>query len=601
MKLLTKSVLVLLFLAATPFAFADEEILVVGDIRKGMKGYGLTVFEGHQVARFDVEILGVLHNIGPKRDLILARVDSEEIRRSGVIAGMSGSPIYIDGRLIGALAYSWQFSKEPIAGITPIEEMLRLQRDRGSATAPIGAAPAARELAQALASPEPETLQPLFARMMQFPSRGSAGAVPITVPLSFAQFAPQTFERFGSLFEAAGFLPVPTGSSAGSSGVPAAAPVTPLYPGDAFSAILVEGDFSLAATGTVTRVDGEKIFGFGHSFLHMGDIAFPMARSEVVAILPSLAASFKLSNTQEMIGTLVQDRHSGVLGYTGLEPDMIPVELSLMSAGSQQDYTLRVVRHGNLFPLILAMAADSVISMGERGAGERTVVMESAFHLGDGRIIALEEAWTGIQARQAIPLYLAVVSSYLLSNEFEDAGLGRIEIRMRHEDELQTLRLLDATIDAPEDGQVNPGDIVRVRARVQPFREPARVEMFEIEIPASLPPGKAHLFIGSGTALNRLDFGLIPPDPRTLDQVIQVIERLRPSTELAVALYAEAEGIIADGQHLPGLPHSMRAVMSGDGANRRTVKYFKAAGTSRGFDAVVGGALKLDVDVRPQL
>ncbi len=199
------------------------------EVKRGMTGYGLTVFEGREVERFDVEILGILENIAPDQSLILARVDSEVIRESGVIAGMSGSPIYIDGRVIGALAYSWTFSKAPIAGITPIEEMLGIEKHARAAvsTGPM-VQTSAGDLFGTLASHDLEAMQTIFSAMMPKKSTFAGGAMPLTVPLSMSMFERGTIDRFGPYLEAANFLPVPAGSTgAGTSAAPMTGKLAP--------------------------------------------------------------------------------------------------------------------------------------------------------------------------------------------------------------------------------------------------------------------------------------------------------------------------------------------------------------------------------------
>lgn len=587
-----------LFAFAVSVLASDPAILPFSEVRKGMKGYGLTVFHGQEVERFDVEVLGVLHKTGPNRNLILARVDADIMRDSGVIAGMSGSPIYIEDRLVGALAYSWQFAKEPIAGITPIEEMLQLQTsrttDRPVATSGVEGA----ELLRGLASGDVQVLESLFSRMIPLRHQTDSGAVPLTVPLAFSQFSMASVERFGSVFQSRGLLPVPAGSSSAGAGELGS---LNLNPGDAFAAVLVEGDFSLAATGTVTRVDGEKIFGFGHPFLHMGEIEFPMAKSEVVAILPSLATSFKLSNTGPTVGTLVQDRHSGVFGYTGRQPRMIPVDFTLESAGAEQRFAMRVVPNGMLFPLIVAFAADSVVAMGERGAGERTIMLDASVHLVGREPIRVREAWAGTEARQSIPLYLALVSGYLLSNEFDEAEIERLEVRLEHADELRTARLLDAVVESQPDGQINPGDLVLVRARLKPFRGEVFEQTLQLRVPPGVSPGRAHLFIGNGTYANRLEFSLVPPDPRSLDQVVEVIERLRPSSELTMGLYSSSEGRVTSGYYLPSLPPTMQALMASGSQGGASVKYHEDARDTKPLDYVVTGTARIDLEIRPSM
>jgi len=587
------------------FAAADTT-MPLSQIHKGMRGYGVTVFEGTKLERFDVEILGVLNNIGPGQDMILAKVDSPEVRRSGVIAGMSGSPIYIDGKCIGALSYGWQFAKEPVAGITPIDEMLKIA-EAGTAQAPALAAArtSANEFLTAIENGKTEELfekiSGSFAKAT--PASTMTSVRPIAVPLSFSSFEPETIARFSPLLTQMGFLAVPSGASS-SSTTNTVHTGAHFEPGDAVGAVLLNGDFNVAATGTVTHVDGDRIYAFGHPFLDMGSVSFPMAKSEVVTVLPSLASSFKFANTGDVVGAFRQDRATGIMGTVGDKADMIPIDLTVDGSGPARSYHVNIVRHSQLSPLILAMAADSVVANAQHAAGERTVVLDSDIRLkGFDAPVHLHEGWAGAQARQAIPAYLAVVSGYLMSNEFRPADIDSITIHLHHDEALKVAKLLEASYDTPSSGRITPGDTVKVHALLKPYRGEPFTETFDVKIPDNQPAGSAYLLIGSGSVVNQIDFSLVPPDPRTLEQVLGVLQRLRPSTDLTVGLYSSSDGAVTAGVYLPNLPPTVRAVISGDTTNgaQAPVKYHAAEHLAHPLGYIVDGALKIDLDIKPKI
>ncbi len=576
----------------------------LSEVQKGMKGYGLTVFDGTKLEKFDVEIIGVLHDIGPGQNLILGQIDSPVVKRGGVIAGMSGSPIFIDGKVIGALAYAWQFSKEPVAGITPIEEMLKIaQVVKPAGASPAGATPrmSGAELLQALASNKPEAaFEKLVKSMAARPVNTISGASPIALPMSVSSFAPDTIQRFAPYFEQLGFQAVPAGATSTSTTTNSK---TTFAPGDPVGAVLLNGDFNIAASGTVTYVDGDHIYAFGHPFLDMGEINFPMATSEVVGVLPSLASSFKFSNTGNIVGVLRQDRAAGIMGILGAKADMIPVDVVLNGAGPAQKYHVNVVRHSYLSPLMLAMVTDSIVSNAQRAAGERTVMLESEIKVKGFDPVRIREGFAGQQARAAIPQYLALVAGYVMSNEFRDAEIESVKINLRHDDDLKIAKLMEASLVTPEKGRVSPGDTVKVRTVLKPFRGEAFVETFDVRIPEDQAAGAAYVLVGSGSVMNAIDFSLVPPDPRTLEQVLDVLQRLRPATDLTVGLYSTAEGAVTSGVYLPNLPPSMRAVVVADTSNgaQAAVKYHPAGQSARPLGYIVDGALKIDIDVQPQL
>jgi hypothetical protein len=598
------NLLVALAIVLTSTAEAAER-MPLSDVKKGMKGYGLTVFSGTEVEKFDVEILGVLPNIGPEQNLILAKVDHPVVARAGVVAGMSGSPIFIDGKVIGALAYAWQFAKEPVAGITPIDEMLKI----GHRSAPAGATLAdaaprmsGGELLNAIANRKTDdAFQELMTDFSAArPMSGMSGAKRIAMPMSLSSFAPETIARFSPHLDGLGFVAVPAGATSTSTHTTAKAAFAP---GDPIGAVLLNGAFNVAASGTVTYIDGDKVYAFGHPFLDMGEISFPMAASEVVTVLPSLASSFKFSNTGAVVGVLRQDRAAGIMGVMGEKANMIPVELTMNGSGPAQIYNVNLVRHTHLSPLILAMATDTVIANAQRAAGERTVLLDSEIKLKGFPPVRLREGWAGAQARQSIPAYLAVVAGYLMSNEFRATEIESVKVNLHHDDELKIAKLMEASLVTPDKGRVSPGDTVKVRTVLKPYRGEPFVETFAIRIPDDQPAGSAYLLVGSGSVMNAIDFTLVPPDPRTLEQVVKVLERLRPSTDLTVGLYSTSEGAVTSGVYLPNLPPSMRAVVTADTSNgaQAPVKYHPAGQTAHPLGYIVDGALKIDLDVKPRL
>lgn len=589
-------------------AFASDAIMPLSQVQKGMKGYGVTVFEGTKLERFDVEIVGVMTNIAPDQDMIIARVANPVTDRAGIIAGMSGSPVYIDGKVIGALAYGWQFAKESICGITPIDEMLKLA-SRGGKTPDTEIAAATpritgAEFLNALAGKKTEAVFDKIATSFNARAMSAwSGAKPIAVPLSMSSFAPETVQRFGPYLDEMGFVAVPAGSTSGSKTAVKSGTQASFAPGDPIGAVLLNGDFNVAATGTVTHVDGNRVYAFGHPFLDIGEVDFPMAKSEIVTVMPSLASSFKMANSGDIVGAFHQDRATGIMGSVGDNASMIPVTLTVDGSGAEKTYHVNIVRHTQLSPLILAMAADTVVANAQKGAGERTVMLDTEIRVKGFEPIHLREGWAGAQARGAIPSYLAVVAGYLMSNEFRDATIEGISMRLHHDDSLRTAKLMEASIDTPDRGRIAPGDTVKVHALLKPYRGEAFTETFDVKIPDNQPVGNAYLLIGSGTVLNQIDFSLVPPDPRTLGQVLATLERLRPSTDLTVGVYSTDEGAVTAGVYLPNLPPTMHAVVSNDTSNaaQAAVKYHSFDHQAHPLGYIVDGALKIELEIKPQI
>src|ERR1700691_1075372 len=311
----------------------NPQIITISQIHAGMRGVAYTVFEGVKPEAMEVEVLGVLHNVnGPKGDIILVRLHGQKVEYTGVVAGMSGSPVYLDGKLAGALAFRiGEFSKEPIAGVTPIAEMLEISAlDRTPTTVPVDSKIAALPTRK-VSSPGPngESIQD-FDNYLK----------PIETPLVFDGFSEDAVQRFASQFASAGIVPVMGAGSVSDAKQPEA-----IEPGSAVSAILVRGDMDIAATCTVTYMDAEHLLACGHPLMQFGMVDLPMTKAQVLATLPSPLNAFKIVNTTEAVGTFVQDRHTGILGVFDRQPDMIPVTLTIHGESSAKQFHYEVLNN----------------------------------------------------------------------------------------------------------------------------------------------------------------------------------------------------------------------------------------------------------------
>lgn len=540
--------------------------MAVSEIHSGQKGYGLSDFgEGQGVRRFDVEILGVLKDYAPKQDLILARLSGDRLEETGIIAGMSGSPVYVDDKLIGAVAYGWPFSREPIAGITPIASMLDIRHVPPSPPLPIagGSASGTRmAAAQMISCFAAGDFLSAFQRLLGSGGAPGAGSAPGWEPLPLPVSVPSgaAGESFLSRFLPRDrFLAVP--AAAGAAGASAGAGI--LAPGSSISTILVSGDMTVAASGTVTWVDGENVLAFGHPFLSMGPVEMPMAGSEVISVLPSLYRSFKFASTGKVLGSITQDRSTGILGSFGKETAMVPVSVSIVSGDlPAQRYRFQVVRNSMLTPILAAMAIDSTLTTLEKSAGERTLVWKSAIAT-PGRTVHFDSVFTGLAAREQAITSLALLTNYLMANEFRDLSIDGIDVSIVHSDELKSARITD--VEAEKE-LVKPGETVAVRIGLQDFRGGSRNMTIDIPIPPETPPGPLTVFVGDGVAATGFDLSLFPADPRSLDEVLDFLERVRPANTVNLLAYRPAGGAVVGGQELAGLPPSVLTLLASRGA-----------------------------------
>ncbi len=593
-----------LFAAAAATA---TEIFPVKDLAPGMRGFTLSdLGDGKGVQRYDIEIVGVLQSYAPKQDLVLARVLNEAIEKTGIIAGMSGSPVYVDGKLVGALAYGWPFSREPICGITPIQSMLDIRKAPAAPPVPIGgaAAPAAqfvstfggRDFAGGLTA----LLSPLKG------DAASAGPVPLPLPVSLTG-ASTGSSLFGRVAEAAGWLVAPSGASAGAraAAAPGTAGVAPdaahrLEPGSAVAAVLLSGDMVLSATGTVTWVDGNSILAFGHPFLSMGPVDMPMAQAEVLTVLPSLYRSFKFSTTGSVLGSISQDRSTGILGSFGKPPTMVPVTIRMTSEDvPTQTFKFEVVHNAMLTPILVALATDNVLTTLEKRAGERTIVWKSAIAT-DDRTVRWDSVFSGLSAREEAVGSLALLTNYLMANEFHDLSIRGVEIEIVHSDRLQSARIIH--VEAQKE-RVRPGETVPVWVDLEDFRGGPRRVVMSARVPEDAPPGPLTVFVGDGNAATAYDLALYPPDPHSLDQVLDFISRMRPANTLNLLTYRAAPGAVVNGEALAALPPTRAALLKdrGPGDGTPDLGYLRLQAESIEQPVPVTGSARLNLEVLPRV
>jgi hypothetical protein len=564
-------------LSAIPSPAPAAEILPLDQIRPGMKGVGRTVFEGIRIEEFAVEIIGVLDNIGPKQNLILARLQGGPLANTGVIAGMSGSPVFVDGKLIGAVAYGFPFSKETIAGITPIGEMIELTRThadlpraasarfpRPQGLSPGLAAPLDRQaLIAALRRPlQSVSLQGLALRDGALPGPMAGGALrPLALPLVFSGFEASTFDWARDVFSGLGFAPV-MGGGGGAARLPQ--PLPDLAPGGPIGVSLVEGDLDLSVTGTITHIDQDRVYAFGHPFYNLGPTQFPMKKAYVYSVFPSLYQSWKISVPGEPVGTIEQDRTTAIAGRMGKTPRMIPVEVKLgTSRGQERSFSFRMVEDELFTPVLAFVSLSSVLQANERNYGTSTIRVDARLSLSDGREIRVDDLFTLDQPAMQASALVAAPLAYLMSNDFEKVRVERLEVDASSLETIQTAQLQRAWIE--HTAPVRPGSVVPLRVLLRTYRGEIKSETVPIPIPANAPAGSYSVLVADGMALAQIEQREMRQvfEPRDLDQLIRAINGLRKASHLYVRLLRPDEGAIVGGEYFQSLPPSVLSVLGG--------------------------------------
>lgn len=556
------------------------EYFPLEDVRTGQKGVARTVFAGAEPEEFGLEVLGVLPGFpAPRKSVIIARLSGAQVERTSVFAGMSGSPVYIDGKLVGAIAYAFPFAKEPIAGITPIKQMIEMfeqgrQSSEGRDQMGFLREPRAVSYLQLTGADWKSMLPQGQTNGVNFVAPVATGSplaallgqqfAPIATPLVFNGFSPQAVAQFSPQLQAQGLMPV--------AGIGGASSITPLgkvtertlAPGTSVSVELVRGDYSIAASGTVTHRDGDRVYAFGHPFLSLGSAEMPMSESTVVTVIPNTLNSFKLSAAGQMVGSISQDRSTGIYGQLGHAPKMVPVTINLhTSRDNVQTFRYEVANDEFLTPLLLNMTIYSTLTSSERALGDSTVSVRGKIEVKGQEPIILERRFSAQGAGISAAGSVAAPIQALMSSGFENVELGQITIDLAATDVRRVATLDRISLDRSE---VRSGETVEVQAYVRTESGKQFVQRIPVQIPADVPPGQLVLFVGDGGTLQQASASqsFVPQD---LGQLVGAINKMKKNDRLYVKLFRITTGAVIGTDEMPNLPPSFVATLNSDRAS----------------------------------
>jgi len=598
MRKVTRALFVLaLSLSATLAAQSTQAqpTIPVSQIHTGMRGVAYTVFQGIKPESMDVEVLGVLRNVnGPKGDIILVRLHGAKVEYTGVVAGMSGSPVYFDGKLAGAIAFRiGEFSKEPIAGVTPIASMLEINAlDRSPAEEAAAIKPAVHHAAGKTASPGDASSFPAS-------TQGFANYLkPIEAPLVFNGFSEETMRLFAPQFAAAGIVPVMGAGSVSDVKQP-----EPLEPGSAVSAVLVRGDMDIEATCTVTYIDPQRLLACGHPLLQFGSVDLPMNKAQVLATLPSPLNAFKIVNTTEPAGVFVQDRHTGIMGVFNKEPQMIPVTLTINGGAGPKVFNYEVLNNARLSPVaIMATVFNALHGVNEYGE-EITYRLNGSIGVKGFPEVALKNMFApsenGQPAAMAAALSLGERFGRIYDNPYNAPAVKNVKLDFDLVRERRWARLESARTSVSE---ARPGDEITVETVLAPYRGERSVRQIHVKIPTSASKGTLRILVSDGETLDRVGRGT-PAFGRKLDlaSTIALLNKEHANNRVYVSLLeADPEARVAD-KVMPTLPISVMNVMDGMRGNQEMVVSGESNvdETATGpLDYVVSGAQLLTVTLK---
>ncbi len=564
------------------------------ELIRGQKGYGLSVFAGNEPERFEVEVLGVVRNMTPELSYIMARLTGKDLERSGVVAGMSGSPVYFDGRLAGAVAFSYNFSLDAIAGITPIGAMRQLST-LPAGTAPRSASGLSLELADLVSQDFP---QDLVARQL-------AGWVPM-VQNGARSSLQWTASGFGdsamTLLRSSLGEVSPMGATGGGQrggvemlGADAMPGAEDLRPGSSVAAILVQGDLNLAAHGTVTDRDGDEILAFGHPMFSLGPVNLPLAASEVITIIANAASSFKVSNAGPMIGAFDQDREAGIRGFLGHSAPTTPLTVRLAGL-TEHEYHMQVSNLPQMRPVLIAISALGAINSGTYSGGYQGLDVEARIALRGYSDVVARQSFDGDQSALDGIIYLLSYVAYLEFNAFTEVEIESVEVELTQVDRPRTETLLSAHTGRT---RVEPGETVPVTLEFKAYRGEIFRRVVQVTVPDEVPEGRYVVLIGDGSSMDAARLSFEQREPHTFEQALEMLQSFHSRRELLTLGLVPKPGLAVGGEVLRDLPASMRSIFAAGG---------RSVGNSLWLDIVhqemetlddpISGLVRIDLEVR---
>jgi hypothetical protein len=568
---------------------AQTAFFPLKDVRAGMHGTGRTVFTGNKVEEFQVEILGVLDGVGPKQSLILARLSGGPLEHAGVMEGMSGSPIYLDGKLAGAVAMAFPFAKDPIAAIRPIEDMVR--PSAVAAARPAGrVALADADLTHIFTKPAPAMA-------------GDARMVDIATPLSFGGFSRGTLEAFAPQLRQLGLEPRQMVSGGGET-APAMGNPADLQPGSMISVLLLAGDYSVGAQGTVTLIEGNRIFAFGHRFLDLGPTALPFARAEVVSVVASNSTSFKLATSKEWMGAIRLDGDTAISGDLGKLPAMVPVSIAVSRAGRAiESYRMQMVGDPLLSPLLLQMAVYSAIDSTERSVGASSMRVSGEIEFQNAPApLRIQNVFSGdTGAAQQVSLSAAIPLAFVMQSGFDALKLKSVSLAVETFEQKK-----EWTIDSVSASrrEVRPGEAVRLRVSLAGDNGAEVARTVDYQVPAGAQAGPLYFTVSDAATANLNDFrSAITANPRNPGQLISTANNLHANNKAYVRVWRGDAAFQLEGADLPAPPASVALVLEGAQSNVAGITQVRnskiASMEIDAGDMVISGVKTIQVEVKP--
>lgn len=544
--LMTAGLLLSCLLAAT-------DIMKLSEVKPGMEGEGRTIFKGSTIETFTFKVLGVMEKFVSDKSLIIAELNAPELNDGGVIAGMSGSPVYINGRLIGSVSYGLSnFSRKPIAGITPIEDILKISAVASAPAASVEISDIQVDFSRQNARRVAAAIRhELSARMNFSPARSLA---PIKLFASSRGFTPESVSFLGDLF-------VPLQSTAVGRDIRTGKLSPEMFtvrPADAVAIPLIRGDASYAATGTVTHVDGQKVYVFGHPFFNLGTVDFPLHKADVISVIPSYESSFKLAATRHPVGAVRQDRFSGVMAELGQVPAMIPLKIFLKNRN--RNFSLEVISHPLLTPALTYISLLNALQAEYQEFGSQSLRVQGKIFVENEDNVVMDDLFSGTEAADEFSTLVMVINYFLMNNREKNARIQKMDFEISGREAVQRAELENVLIDK---AAYLPDELMTIDMKLRNEKGAPFSERIQIQAPNLQPGAEFYLMVADAAEISSFDAKAVKTTffPSDLGALIRAINNIRKNSRLYLKLFVPAQGLFIRGFEYSYLPSSVGNVL----------------------------------------
>jgi hypothetical protein len=604
-----------------PPGFDPQRHMRVSEVKEGMKGYGLSVFKGTKIERFDVEVVSVLRNFNPRHDVILVQLKGANLEHTGPVAGMSGSPIFLKDeqgreRMVGAFAYGWQLVKDPIGGVQPIEYMLRLPATPGKTPAgtpvqppdnPAGKPQMTWSLDEVVAVPwkeQPPRGYPLAGWNNPRPNpllgigSDAEKLVPLATPMMMSGLSQRMYEKFDPILRAYGLAPL----QAGAASAPLQVAAVKLEPGSSLAVPMMTGDTDMTAIGTCTEIVGDRVLGFGHAFFSEGNVSLPMSTGYVHGVIANLSSSFKLGSALQTQGTLLSDQLTGIAGRLGSSPKTVPMEVRCVYTDGSMDQTYRfqAAQHKRFMPILASMAVSSATTSSRDLPQYYTLDYDLTLQFANGQTLHVQNRMADDNVAE---LFRSIGGPIMAAaeNPFEQVSLQQLTGTVRVSNEPKQAEILSVSMPR---SKYRPGETVKASVRYRPFRAPELILPLEFELPRDLPNGAYDFavtdwreYLSQEQASRPFRF-----TAQSAKDVFDVLRDLASVRQDAVymRLIRQPDGVAIGRTALPRLPSSRRRVLLGAGRSN-TSPFVSSTVKSVASEYVISGSAQFSITIDKDL